>query len=84
LAETRTLVRMANTFESATSPTRKTDGSGSAGWVKLAVVAAASVFASGLAAVWWYKKAVKQLRQAEEDASNPHYGICGDDPSDEP
>jgi hypothetical protein len=74
---------MTNSLESSTSSTSQTKDSASPGWLKLGVIAAASVLAGGLAAAWWYRKALTQLRQAEENASNPHYGIPGDDPGDE-
>ena len=73
-----------NSLESNNLSAPQEASAAGANWLRLGAVAAVSVLAGGLAAAWWYKKAVKQLRQAEEDASNPHYGICGDDPSDEP
>jgi len=53
------------------------------GWLKLGVVAAASVLAGGLAAAWWYRKTLRTLRQAEENGTNPQYGSSVDDPADE-
>jgi len=46
-------------------------------------VAAGSALAGGLLAAWWYRKTLSKLRQAEEDAKNPHFGIPADDPPDE-
>ena len=74
---------MTNSLESSTSSTSQSAGSASTRWLKLGAVAAASVLAGGVAAAWWYRKTVTQLRQAEERPSNPHYGIYGDDPADE-
>jgi hypothetical protein len=74
---------MTNSLESSTSSTSETAGSASSGSLKLGIVAAASVLAGGLAAAWWYRKALLQLRQADEKPSDSHYGIHGDDPADE-
>jgi hypothetical protein len=74
---------MTNSLESSTSSTSETVGSASPGWLKLGIVAAASVLAGGLAAACWYRKALMQLRQADEKPQNSHCGIPGDDPADE-
>jgi hypothetical protein len=74
---------MASSLESSTSSTQKTADASSPGWFKLGIVAAASVLAGGLAAAWWYRNALSQLRQADENTSSPHFGIPGDDPPDE-
>jgi hypothetical protein len=74
---------MANHMESSTSSNSQDAGPASPGWLKLGFVAAASVLAGGLAAAWWYRKAVTQLRQAEEKSTDSHFGISGDDPTDE-
>jgi hypothetical protein len=42
-------------------------------WAKWGILAAVSVAAGGLAAAWWYKKAVKSLHQAEENAKYPEF-----------
>jgi membrane associated rhomboid family serine protease len=54
-----------------------------AGWLKVGAVAAGSALVGGLLAAWWYSKTLSKLRQAEEDAKNPHFGIPADDPTDE-
>ena len=54
-----------------------------AGWLKLGAVAAASVFAGGLIAVWWHRNTVKKLRLAAETDENPHFGISDADPDEE-
>jgi hypothetical protein len=74
---------MASYLESATSSKSGTEAAHPSAWLKLGAVAAASAVAGGLAAAWWYRKTLKQLRQAEENAQNPHFGIPGDDPADE-
>jgi hypothetical protein len=74
---------MTSSLESENPPTSNTAEPASAGWVKLGVVAAASVLAGGLAAAWWYRKTLTRLRQAEEKPSNPHFGMSEDDTTDE-
>ena len=74
---------MANPIESISSTALRSAEARPSGWLKLGVVAAASVLAGGLAAAWWYRKTLKTLRQAEENGTNPQYGSTGDDPADE-
>jgi hypothetical protein len=74
---------MANTLDSKTSPDSRAAAGQPSGWSRLGFLAAASVFAGGLAAAWWYRNTLKKLRQAEEIPSNPHFGIPGADPEDE-
>jgi len=69
-------------LESENSLTSNTADSPPPGWLKLGVVAAASVLAGGLAAAWWYRKTLTKLRQAEEKPTNPHFGISEDDPAE--
>jgi len=54
----------------------------SANWVKLGLIATASALAGGMAAAWWYRNTLKKLHEAEDQPSNPHFGIPGDDPPD--
>jgi hypothetical protein len=44
------------------------------------LIATASAFAGGLAAAWWYRNTLKKLHEAEDQPSNPHFGILDDDP----
>lgn len=44
-------------------------------WVKVTTVAAASALAGGLAAAWYYRKTLNDLRAAEETAGVPDFGI---------
>jgi hypothetical protein len=82
-AERRLCKDMTNSLESSTSSTSEAACSASPGWLKLGILAAASVLAGGLAAAWWYRKSIMQLRQAGEKPSSSHYGNPGDDPADE-
>jgi hypothetical protein len=52
-------------------------------WIKVGVVAAASVVAGGLAAAWFYRKTLHSLRNAEQDLGNPDIQIPEDDPGDD-
>jgi hypothetical protein len=54
-----------------------------AGWLKVGAVAAGSVLAGGLLAAWWYRKTLSKLREAEENPTNPYFGIPAEDPADE-
>jgi hypothetical protein len=71
---------MTNSLESSTSSTSQAEDAQPSGWLKLGVVAAASVLVGGLAAVWWYRNTLTKLHQTEETASNPDFGIPEDDP----
>lgn len=74
---------MANSFDSSdcTEIEKASDRPG--GWLRVGAVAAGSALAGGLLAAWWYRKTLNQLRQADEDADNPHFGIQEDDRADE-
>jgi cytoskeletal protein RodZ len=74
---------MTNSLESSTSFNSETEAAQPSGWLKLGALAAVSALAGGLAAAWWYRKTLIKLRQADESAPNPHFGIPGDDPEDE-
>ena len=52
-------------------------------WVRVGAVAAGSALAGGLLAAWWYRKTLNQLRQADENGDNPHFGIQDEEPADE-
>lgn len=53
------------------------------GWVRSGAVAVTGALVGGLLAAWWYRNTLNQLRQAEADAKNPHFGIPIDPPADE-
>jgi hypothetical protein len=74
---------MASSLESLGSSTPEAEVAHPAGWLKVGAVAAMSAVAGGLLAAWWYRQTLNKLRQAEEDAKNPHFGIPPDDPADE-
>jgi hypothetical protein len=74
---------MASNLESEISEKKRTAGTGSSGWFKVALVAGASALAGGLAAAWWHRKTLNKLRQGEENASNPDFRISHADPPDE-
>ncbi len=44
-------------------------------WMKLSGIAVASALAGGLAAAWYYRKTLEDLRQAEGAAEIPDFGI---------
>lgn len=54
-------------------------GTRPSGWLKVGVIAAASAVAGGLAAAWFYKKTLTQLRQAANDGHNPEFKNAGQD-----
>jgi hypothetical protein len=74
---------MSNSFESIDSVDTSAQVREPRGWVKVGVVAATTAFAGGLLAVWWYRQTIAKLREAEENANNPQFGIPEDHPSDE-
>jgi hypothetical protein len=53
------------------------------GWVRMGTVAVGSALAGGLLAAWWYRKTLNQLRQADEEGEDPHFGIQEEEPADE-
>ncbi|MGA2809084.1 MAG: hypothetical protein ABSE87_13200 [Terracidiphilus sp.] len=70
-------------LESSTSVTIKPAPEQTSGWLKVGVVAAASVLVGGLAAAWWYRKTLTKLNQAETNGTLPECGTSGYDPGDE-
>jgi hypothetical protein len=73
---------MANTLESDASSSIDTAPVAASGWLKVGVIATASVLAGGLAAAWWYRNTLRRLQQADECPINPEYGIFEEDPVD--
>ena len=49
------------------------------GWIKMGAIAAASAVVGGLAAAWFYRKALSQLREAENEIPDSDSGITEDD-----
>jgi hypothetical protein len=73
---------MTSSLESENMPTSNAANPPPPGWLKLGIVASASLLAGGLAAAWWYRNTLTKLRQAEEKPVNPHFGISEDDPAE--
>ncbi len=69
-----------NQEESEISKSNVSAGPTPSNWVRVGIVAAASVFVGGLAAAWWYRKTLQTLRQNGEIDSNPNFGISSDEP----
>ena len=53
------------------------------GWLRMGAVAMGSALAGGLLAAWWYRKTLNQIRQADEEGVDPHFGIQEEEPADE-
>ena len=64
---------MTSDFKSATSSEVRPDAPGTKpappGWLKVGAVAAASAVLGGMAAAWFYRKTLAQLREAEQKIS---------------
>jgi hypothetical protein len=71
---------MASNSESGTSASESTPSLHRPEWLKIGIVAAASVLADGLAAAWWYRKTLKAMRKTGEINQNPYFGISPDGP----
>jgi hypothetical protein len=78
---------MTNKVESEGSSGDETSREGSRGWLRFAVLTAASAVAGGIATAWFYRKTLERLRETGENPQNPHFSINRDeepgDPSDE-
>ena len=74
---------MTNSFESKVYVEPEAKASEPKGWIKVGLVAAATAFAGGLVAAWWYRQTIMKLRQAESDAQNPHFGIPEEDTTED-
>jgi hypothetical protein len=53
------------------------------GWMKVGAVAAASALVGGLAAAWFYRKTLADLRRAESNGSNPEVSASEDFPEED-
>ena len=53
------------------------------GWLKVGAVAAASAVLGGLAAAWFYRKALSQLREAEEKIPTSEIEITEDESAED-
>jgi hypothetical protein len=74
---------MSTHVESDVSSNSESRSAPQSGWAKLGLIAMASVVLGGMATAWWYRKTLIRLRQAEENSSNPQFGMTRDDPGDE-
>jgi hypothetical protein len=75
---------MANSSDSSTSSPSPQTNQQPSGWLRVAAVAAASALAGGIAAAWWHRKTLAKLRQSNENAANPDFGISDGETQDEP
>jgi hypothetical protein len=53
------------------------------GWLKVGAVAAASAVLGGLAAAWFYRKALSQLREAEDKIPSSEIKTPGDESAED-
>jgi hypothetical protein len=53
------------------------------GWLKVGTIAAASALLGGLAAAWFYRKTLTQLREAENEIPDPESKIIEDEPEED-
>ena len=74
---------MATDFESDISSKTRSEPAQPSGWLKVGLVAAVSAVLGGMGAAWWYRKTLIHLRQVEDSATNPQFGMSDDAPSDE-
>lgn len=78
---------MSNDLESSASlrpAGAEKDGSGvvSSGWLKVGAIAAASAVLGGLAAAWFYRNTLSQLREAEERIPDSEFIATDGSPED--
>jgi hypothetical protein len=74
---------METPVESSSSSSSAQEAAVPPAWSKIGLVAMASIVLGGMATAWWYRKTLIRLRQAEETAANPQFGISEDDPGDD-
>ena len=55
----------------------------SPGWLKVGAVAAASAVLGGLAAAWFYRKTLSQLREAEEKIAGSESVVTEDETAED-
>ncbi|MGA8741651.1 MAG: hypothetical protein WB561_10745 [Terracidiphilus sp.] len=53
------------------------------GWLKVGAIAAASAVLGGMAAAWFYRKTLSQLREAENEISDSESKIIEDEPGED-
>lgn len=74
---------MSTSFESDVYSNTQSEPAKESSWLKIGLVAVASVVLGGMGAAWWYRKTLIRMRQAEEAGQNPQFGIAEEPPSDE-
>jgi hypothetical protein len=63
-------LKSSSSGESGAAPPPAGLDRGRSGWVKVGVIAAASAALGGLAAAWFYRKTLSQLREAENEIAD--------------
>jgi hypothetical protein len=53
------------------------------GWLKFALLTAASALAGGVATAWFYRKTLAKLRETGENPKNSQFGISRDPVTDD-
>ena len=71
-----------NVYESTACNGNSTLPRGRSAWLKMSVVAAVTVLTGGMAAAWYYRKALSQLQQAQMGDGNSNFGISESSDSD--
>jgi hypothetical protein len=74
---------MANDAESDISTDREGSGKERSGWLRFALLTAASAVAGGLATAWFYRKTLNKLRETGESAKNTDFGSAEEPTSSE-
>jgi hypothetical protein len=64
-----------NNSESSISESNAAAKPGSPGWLKFALLTAASALAGGVATAWFYRKTLAKLRESGENPKTPNFGI---------
>jgi hypothetical protein len=74
---------MPNSLDSAEKEQVQRRSRTSAGWLRVAGVAAVSALAGGLAAAWWHRKTLAKLHQEGENSQNADFPFSGSETEDE-
>ena len=73
------VLKSSSSEDSDRAPDTAGPGPGGNGWIKMGAIAAASAVVGGLAAAWFYRKALSQLREAENEIPDSDSEITEDD-----
>ncbi|HTW62534.1 MAG TPA: hypothetical protein VMD55_12050 [Terracidiphilus sp.] len=71
-------------MKSIDSDEKTAEGDGPSGWLRFALLTAATAVAGGLATAWFYRKTLLRLRETGETSKNPHFGISDEAQADRP